>query len=104
MNTPVWQPGEARCWILAYDIADPRRLARLYRLAARGARRLQYSVYLYTGSEPAMRAWLARLLVILDPCHDDFRLYPLPRQPRLWQYGAASLPEGVLCFDAPAIM
>jgi CRISPR-associated protein Cas2 len=62
-------------WILAYDIACPRRWRRLYRLARNRGVRLQWSVFLVTepGFDP--RRFLAEMAKIIDLEADDVRLY-----------------------------
>jgi CRISPR-associated protein Cas2 len=62
-------------WILAYDIASPRRWRRLYRLARERGVRLQWSVFLITEARFDPRSFLAEAATIVDPRADDVRLY-----------------------------
>lgn len=90
-----------RRYLLAYDIADPRRLARIARIVAREALRIQYSVYVAELSPRQLRDLVAALRVAIDPRTDDLRIYPLPaRLDAIW-YGRAIWPEGIQ-FEGPA--
>jgi CRISPR-associated protein Cas2 len=62
-------------WILAYDIACPRRWRRVYRLARERGVRLQWSVFLITEAQFDPRRFLAEAARIIDPRADDVRLY-----------------------------
>lgn len=94
--------SDTRQWLIAYDIADPRRLRRVHALVARLARQLQYSLYLLDGGEARLDALLEAIRARIDPRRDDVRAYPL--SPGIWwrQYGQSSLPDGVH-LDAPGI-
>jgi CRISPR/Cas system-associated endoribonuclease Cas2 len=62
-------------WILAYDIACPRRWRRLYRLARERGVRLQWSVFLITEERFDPQRFLAEAARIIDARADDVRLY-----------------------------
>jgi CRISPR-associated protein Cas2 len=73
-----WLPGE-QPWLVAYDIADPRRLYKVARLLNGVGVRVQRSVF-----ECLLdRMELARLRIglgrIIDLAEDRVRCYPLPR-------------------------
>lgn len=90
-----------RLYLLAYDIADPRRLARVARLVSRAALRIQYSVYVTELSPSRLRDLVAALRALIDPRCDDLRIYPLPsRLDAVW-YGQAIWPDGIR-FESPA--
>ena len=88
--------------IICYDIACPRRLARIYRQLKKRACPLQYSVFLFTGSDVELQHCLATLQELMDPRHDDIRAYPLPQRGLRWSLGKATLPEGIHLGDLPA--
>ena len=67
-----------RRYLLCYDIADPRRLGRLHRHISRKALFVQYSVYLYHGTEAELLALLDELRQRIEAREDDIRAYPLP--------------------------
>ena len=82
--------------LVAYDIADPRRLARVARVVSRSALRIQYSVYVAQLAPAALRTLVNDLDSIIDPKADDLRIYPLPRRIDAVWYGKPVLIDGVL--------
>ena len=84
-----------RLYLLAYDIADPRRLARIARVVSREALRIQYSVYVAEHSPSQLRDLVAILREAIDPRADDVRIYPLPARLNAVWYGRATWPEGI---------
>lgn len=82
-------------WLIAYDVADPRRLQRVHRCVARRALGLQYSLYLLHATPPQLASLLERLERLIDRRADDIRVYPLPSRPWFRQYGQPSFPDGV---------
>lgn len=93
-----------RPYLIAYDIADPRRLVRVARVVSRAALRIQYSVYAARLAPAAMRDLVAELEAIIDPGADDLRIYPLPRRLDAVWYGRSPLPEGVMLAGADWMM
>lgn len=66
--------------LICYDIAHPRRLARLHRFISRHATMLQFSVYvarLKAGDLADLRNGIASRIV---PGEDDVRIYTLPER------------------------
>jgi CRISPR-associated protein Cas2 len=53
-------------YIVAYDIADPRRLKRVARLLERSALRRQKSVFLFDGSASEVESLLDELATLID--------------------------------------
>jgi CRISPR-associated protein Cas2 len=88
--------NQPRRWLIAYDIRDPRRLARVHRLLTRAAVPVQYSVFAAAGSARAMRELAAAVAKKIDPRVDDVRFYPVPEQIQAYTIGATMLPEEVL--------
>ena len=89
-------------WVIGYDIADPRRLARVYRRLCAHATPLEYSVFLLVGSEHAKAQCLAEVAGIIDGKADDVRCYALPGRGFQARIGRASLPLGVTWTGLPA--
>lgn len=89
-----------RPYLIAYDIADPRRLARVARAVSRAALRIQYSVYIGQLAPAALRKLVAELDAIIDPRADDLRIYPLPRRLDAVWYGRSPMPDGVMLAGA----
>ena len=83
-------------FLLAYDIADPRRLARVHRTVKRQGLPLQYSVFLIADTPAVLDGLLAELDDIIDPRADDIRVYPLPTRLDADSYGRQILPLGVM--------
>lgn len=83
-------------FLLSYDIADPRRLARVHRTVKRQGLPLQYSVFLIADTPAVLDGLLAELDDIIDPRADDIRVYPLPTRLDADSYGRQFLPLGVL--------
>lgn len=81
--------------LICYDIADPRRLARIYRLLTAIAVPLQYSVFLANMRPADIPSLVAELEEIIDTSEDDIRIYPLPGRPRFERIGNVRLPEGI---------
>ena len=87
--------NQRRPYLLAYDIADPKRLTRVHRTVRSSGMALQYSVFLVVGSTRDLDRLLADLDAIIQPARDDIRVYPLPMQFDAEQYGRQWLPGGV---------
>ncbi len=89
----------AAAWLICYDIADPRRLARVHRAACRFAVPVQYSVFWARLDRAGLNAALRSVAVLIDPRADDVRFYPLPANVQVHAIGRAILPEGVRLRD-----
>ena len=63
-----------RCWIVAYDIADPKRLGRVYRLMLKRGIPQQRSVFRATMSTIQARRLRDELAVLIDRRADDVRI------------------------------
>ena len=92
--------NEPRNWLIAYDIADPRRLGRVHRYVSKQGVALQYSVFVLRMSTAALDALLADVDKLIDPREDDVRVYPLPADPHPIHLGRQVLPEGVILAEA----
>lgn len=70
-------------YLIAYDIANPKRLRRAGRLLGRRAIRVQKSVYRFHGDRAALRRLVEEVRAILDERHDvlaAWRLSPRGRR------------------------
>lgn len=74
-------------WLLAHDIADPKRLNKVWRLMRKEGQALQYSLYLLRGNRERIERLLDQLSPIIDKRTDDVRIYPLGENTRLWGLG-----------------
>ena len=83
-------------WLLCYDIADPRRLQRVHRIACRHATPLQYSVFHTVATRRELQAIVDEVEDHIDPGHDDVRAYPLLVTAPTTILGRSRLPDGVM--------
>jgi CRISPR-associated protein Cas2 len=86
--------GKSILHLLAYDIADPRRLVRVHRTVRNVGVPLQYSVFLVPGTAAEIDRLLVEIDDIIDPRQDDIRVYPLPQKPDVVHYGRQWLAPG----------
>lgn len=82
-------------WLMAYDIADPRRWRPVYRIASENGFRLQYSLYWLPVSSARQRQIEAELARVIDPRRDDIRFYFFPDDAWAWLSGPCPWTEGV---------
>jgi len=82
-------------WLIAYDIRDPHRLGRVYRLLRSRGLRLQYSVFLAWLGKNDLQNLVETLQSIIDERCDDVRLYHLPASVEVCALGKCWLPDGV---------
>jgi CRISPR-associated endonuclease Cas2 len=64
-------------YLLTYDIRQAQRLRRIARHLERHAFRVQFSVFLYFGSERQLVALLDRLALLMDLQTDSLEAFPL---------------------------
>ncbi|SES91104.1 CRISPR-associated endonuclease Cas2 [Oceanicella actignis] len=83
-------------WLLAYDVACPRRWRAVHGLASDHGHRLQYSLWWLPLSRLEMDRLWRDLAKCIDPAADDVRAYPFPNDAwcRLW--GAPPWGDGVV--------
>ena len=81
-------------YLLAYDIADPRRLQRTHRYLKTQGTPAQKSVFLVYGNNREIQDIINGVAGIMDPSEDDLRLYPIHHPRALWLRGPhpASIP------------
>lgn len=85
----------SNAWLIAYDIADPRRLGRVHRLLKTVAMPIQYSVFLTWLNDRQLAGLVEQLRARINVREDDVRLYHLPAVTELTTLGKQWLPEGV---------
>lgn len=84
-------------FLICYDIAEPKRLGRIYRALIKSAFPLQYSVFLFKGSSTQLAALLDQLTKNINPKEDDLRAYSLPKRGVHLHLGRKQLPDGIFC-------
>ena len=88
-------------WLLAYDIADHKRLLSVHRRMKRHAMPLEYSVFWLEGSDHDRHACLGDVLPLLNRDEDDLRFYAMPSRGLRMRMGVAALPEGIVWTALP---
>lgn len=83
-------------YIVTYDIADPRRLSRLYRFLKKQGVPVQYSVFLLNASAIQISRLMDKIAKMIDADADDVRAYRLPENGWQITLGASILPDDVL--------
>ena len=89
-------------YIVCYDIADPRRLARLHRGLRRHGVPIEYSMFLLSGDHAALERCLKSVVPLIDATHDDLRAYVLPHRGAILRIGRTVLPAGIHWSGLPA--
>ncbi len=92
--------SQTRGWLIAYDIANNRRLGRVHRLVVKHCLPVQYSLYYYEGSPRALRDFLSDIEALINTSADDVRAYPLPNPADVVTLGRGSLPEPIRLLSA----
>ncbi len=85
-----------RTWLIAYDIAEPRRLSRLHRYLVKHAVPVQNSVFYCEATSAQMGRLIKALARLVDSDFDDVRAYQLPERLDVFVMGRGSLPDGCL--------
>ena len=82
-------------WLVTYDIADRRRLTRVFKALKKAGVPVQYSVFSVDASTAGIARLMVQLAQLINPKEDDVRAYRLP--PNGWRatLGEAILPDGV---------
>ena len=91
----------SRSWLIAYDIADSARLQRMHRVLKRHATAIEYSIFLFSGSEADLERCMTEVENTADHDKDDVRCYALPQNGVTWHFGRATLPEGIFWSALP---
>jgi CRISPR-associated protein Cas2 len=92
----------SQLYLIAYDIAGKRRLARLHRALRRFAMPIQYSVFLGRFTDARLAEVKAVIEGIIHPAYDDVRIYPLPADGWQSRLGRPVLADGLHCTLLPA--
>ena len=81
-------------WLVTYDIADPRRLAQVFKRLKKAGVPVQYSVFSVDANAMKMKMLVTQLAALIDPKEDDIRAYRLPERGWRATLGEAILPDG----------
>jgi CRISPR-associated protein Cas2 len=91
--------SETHKYIIAYDIADPKRLARLYRYMKTKAVPIQYSVFIAMLRHSQLQTLIADIAAIIHSGQDDVRIYPLPKTLAIISIGQNLLPADICLIE-----
>lgn len=83
-------------WLVTYDIADPRRLTRLFKFLKKQGVPVQYSVFLLQASAVKMASLIQQIATMIDADADDVRAYRLPENGWQVSLGASILPDNII--------
>lgn len=83
-------------YLVTYDIADPKRLGRLFRFMKKEGVPIQYSVFLVESTAGKMATLMMKIAKIIHKEADDVRAYRMPENGWQVSLGASILPEDVL--------
>lgn len=89
-------------YLIAYDIAHPRRLRRVHQKLTAQGYALQNSTFLCQGSVSQMRHFHRQLSSELHPAEDDLRIFPLATQWYLQFWGISPLSSDLRDSNWPA--
>ena len=83
-------------YLVCYDIANPKRLAKVHRRAVKYAAFVQYSVYYLQGDEALLQLLLDEIEAQIDPEFDDVRAYKTSPLSQALQLGQQWLPDEIV--------
>lgn len=90
-----------RTFIIGYDIRDPKRLRKVHRVMSNFSCPIEYSIFLYFGTETSLNIELDNVLALLKRNEDDLRCYELPIKGLQQRIGAPTMPEGIIWTGLP---
>lgn len=97
-HQPSLPHSHAQRWLLAHDIADPKRLQKVWRYLRQEGVRLQHSVYLIRANRAQIEEILNRLRMLIDARADDVRVYAITENTQIWGLGTQFNNDGnTLC-------
>jgi CRISPR-associated protein Cas2 len=86
-------------YVIAYDIANPRRLARIHRFLKKQGLPVQYSVFTVAIKRKALLRLLHNLKRWIIENEDDIRCYRLPQENDISTLGRQFFPGDVFLFS-----
>ncbi|MDR4653434.1 MAG: CRISPR-associated endonuclease Cas2 [Nitrosomonas sp.] len=90
--------SQGNLYLMAYDIADPKRLARIHRLLKQQGLPVQYSVFTVVLKRKALLRLLERINTLINQREDDVRCYRLPENRPAEILGQQYFPDDVMLF------
>lgn len=90
--------SQSGLYLIAYDIANPRRLVRVHRILKKEGLPVQYSVFTVVMKRPRLLRLLASIETEIKDAEDDVRCYRLPVNSDTVALGRQFFPDDVLLF------
>jgi CRISPR-associated protein Cas2 len=90
--------SENGLYLIAYDIANPRRLSQVHSVLKKQGLPVQYSVFTLVMKRRALLRLLDCLNSVIKIAEDDIRCYRLPEHSDVKTLGRQFFPEDVLLF------
>lgn len=90
--------SQSNLYLMAYDIADPKRLARIHRILKQQGLPVQYSVFTVVLKRKALLRLLERINTLINQREDDVRCYRLPDNSAVDILGQQYFPDDVMLF------
>ncbi|QWF71546.1 CRISPR-associated endonuclease Cas2 [Methylomonas paludis] len=91
--------SEYGLYLIAYDIANPRRLGKVHRLLKKQGLPVQYSVFTVVMKRRRLLGLLDNIGSLIAVKEDDVRCYRLPSRAACVMLGRQYFPEDVLLFS-----
>ncbi len=85
-------------YLIAYDIANPRRLSHVHRTLKKLGLPVQYSVFTVVMKRKSLLRLLECLNALIKKTEDDIRCYRLPERTDIKTLGRQYFPEDVMLF------
>jgi CRISPR-associated protein Cas2 len=85
-------------YLIAYDIAHPKRLGRVHRILKKEGLPVQYSVFTVVMKRPRLLRLLDRIAGQIEEAEDDVRCYRLPDNTETASLGRQYFPADVMLF------
>ena len=80
-------------YLVVYDIADPRRLAKVHRLIKKKGIAAQRSVFFVQRTQAGVGELLDEMAALIKASEDDLRAYPIEHPAKVWSFGINPLAE-----------
>lgn len=80
-------------YLVAYDIADPRRLRKVHHRMKKSGISAQKSVFFVNGDEERVNRVLDTIASVMNAEEDDLRAYPITRPGEVWTNGPNPLAD-----------
>lgn len=87
-------------FLVAYDIADQKRLSRVHRCLKQAGLPVQYSVFTVEMNRKQIEKILLTIKSLINPRDDDVRCYTLPDSLDFDVLGRQIFPDGVMLFSS----